>query len=804
MPRCTSRSCVMLFLFAMTALMIGSSDLQAQTKQMLQWSSDLTYLRNASSDELAANSAAVVQIRNGVELWLRMHPESKIELPAAPAQPWGPEALRNQVSVLATAVDAILKEDPARPFNMGVTMVAVTAEASPLSPVADTFDREEIINRQALNVAAALDYLPGVSADHAAARSELSMRVRGFTSKGQVPFYIDGIQVTMPYDGTIDFARFLANDVAEVQVSKGYSSPLLGPNAMGGSINIVTREPQKKMQGDFMLGTGSGDMFTSSANLGSRWEKFYLQGTFDWLQTDFMPISGNFTPNRWEEDYKRNNSDMRDAKYSGRFGFTPNDEDQYVFSYINQKSKKGVPLYGGPNDEARFNNFAYRRWPYWNKTAYYLIVNKSLGASSSLRLRGYYDQFNNAFAFYDNENFNTMNKPTSNHSFYDDHSAGASAEFTTRKLARNVISASFYFRDDNHKETLEYPALLHITPTQLMRAQTFSMGFQDVVAISERLRATFGFSADYNMGLTAQRLNDDETELIPVTCKSDPNNTSFSGCTASVWNYNPQASLSYTISSVDSVYVTIADRGRFPLLKEAYTASLGSGISNPDLKPEHTTSFNLGYSHAFPGKTVAQIEYFYNRLRDSIQSVYVRDPGGVENPFCSNTGAQAGFCRQNVNLANENHQGFEFSLRSTPVSRLTLDVNYSYLNRNMAYDFGDINPADVLTSILILPTYPKNKVVFNATLRLPHDILAIGNYRYEGGILLQDTTYRTEPGNIAWSTSYGTVDLMTVVPVAAGFSVQTGIKNLFDRNYYYTAGYPEMGRNWYFNARYRF
>jgi iron complex outermembrane recepter protein len=80
----------------------------------------------------------------------------------------------------------------------------------------------------------------------------------------------------------------------------------------------------------------------------------------------------------------------------------------------------------------------------------------------------------------------------------------------------------------------------------------------------------------------------------------------------------------------------------------------------------------------------------------------------------------------------------------------------------------------------------------------------MANYRYEGGITLQDTTYRTPPGNLAFSTSYGTVDIGTVIPIIAGLSAQAGIKNLFDRDYYYTAGYPEIGRNWYFNMRYKF
>jgi iron complex outermembrane receptor protein len=268
-----------------------------------------------------------------------------------------------------------------------------------------------------------------------------------------------------------------------------------------------------------------------------------------------------------------------------------------------------------------------------------------------------------------------------------------------------------------------------------------------------------------------------------------------------VWTLNPQASLSYTLTSLDTLFVTFADRGRFPLLKESYSYSLGRGIPNPDLKSEHDTSWNIGYSHVFPAKTIARIEYFHNRLRDAIQSVYVVDPAAL----CSNTGAQAGYCRQNVNIAKEVHQGVEISIRSTPISRLILDLNYSYLDRTMAYNFGDrVDVSQVLTTIQILPTYPKNKVIANAILRLPHEVLAIANYRYEGGITLQDTTYRTAPGHLPFSTSYGTVDLGTVVPIRAGLSVQVGAKNLLDRNYYYTAGFPEAGRNWFFNLRYRF
>jgi iron complex outermembrane receptor protein len=159
-----------------------------------------------------------------------------------------------------------------------------------------------------------------------------------------------------------------------------------------------------------------------------------------------------------------------------------------------------------------------------------------------------------------------------------------------------------------------------------------------------------------------------------------------------------------------------------------------------------------------------------------------------------------------VNIGKEVHQGMEFSIRTTPINRLTLDVNYSYLNRNLNYDFaGNVNVSQINTSISILPTgIPKNKLLANATLRLPREILALASVRYEGGITLQDTYYKTAPGNLMYGAAYGTMDLGTVVPIYAGMSLQAGVKNLFDRNYYYTPGFPEPGRNWYFNFRYRF
>jgi hypothetical protein len=555
---------------------LGYSNAMAQAKQLLTWQADLTCLRSASDEELAQNRIAIQQIRSGMEFYLRFHPSSKIELAEAPKQPWDAAELRKQVSTLSQVMESIIKEDPSRPFNLGTTVVSVTVEASALSPVTDSLGGKEIADRQLLTVTSILENAAGVSVDEpTGSRNEAYGRIRGFAARGQVPFYLDGIPQYVPYDGYVDMNRFLTSDIAEIQIAKGYSSPLMGPNALAGSINMVTRQPEKKFDANALIGAGSGKQIVSSIGLGSRWNHFYAQGSFDWLQRDFIPLSGNFPVNRLQLNDERNNSASRDEKWSGRIAWTPKGDDQYSFSYVNQKGKKDGLQYIGPSSTATYNSFW--KWPYWNKNGYYLITNTGIGELSSIKFRGYYDQFRNQLDIYDDGKYATMLKSGSEHSQYSDYADGASTEFTTRLLPRNVISASVYFKDDTHRSVDTYPGVSpfpKIYPQQRLREQQVSIGFQDVISLTSRLRVTFGFSADHLKGLYISGYNSDNTKLIPLTCLTSPSNASFSGCAAHQWTYNPQASASYNLTKSDSLFFIFSDRA--VMMKEG--AIIGDGI----------------------------------------------------------------------------------------------------------------------------------------------------------------------------------------------------------------------------------
>lgn len=781
----------------------------AQAGTPATWEEDLRLLQQMSPSEAVARQATVLKIHEQVRLWIGTHPKSGIELPAAPKAPLSAEQVQKEIADLNKALQAIVKADPSHPFHLGVTEVQVSATLSSLSPTADSLNQEEIQLHNATNVTKALNLLPGVAIQHLASnRNEAAFMIRGFSSNGQVPIYQDGIPIYVPYDGYIDLNRFQTGDLAEIQVARGYSSPLLGPNALGGSVNLVTREPLRPFEGDAAIGGFSGNGLLSSLRLGSRGQHYLAQATLDWLQNDFVPLSGNFhypasgytnLTYPYPLTHHQNQSSTRDERWSGRLGWLPREGDAYVFSYINQKGQKGVPLYQGPNSAANFK--MYWSWPYWQKTSYYFISSTKLPAQSDLKLRVFYDQFRNSIDMWDDSRYSTMNKTSSEISWYDDHTDGASADFQTRKIRRNVIGFSGFFKDDTHNERGYYPATHNLIPQKELRDQQTSFGVQDQLSLTEKLHITAGFSADHLNGLKEQTYNSTNTALVPYQCNSDPTNNSTAGCTSHFWTYNPQVSASYAVTNSDVVFVTFADRGRFPTIKQRYSSGMGSSLPNPDLKPERSRNWNIGYTRNFSFNTVATVQLFRSDLRDAIEQEKVTDPNGL----CpSNSNA---FCNININVGKETHQGVEFEVRSTPVRWAVVDANYSYLNRTI--DTGSLPSGYTwygAANTLTLPTgVPKNKAVATISFILPYDIKATVTELYEGGITLQDTTYSTTAaGYKPFREAHGVTDLGFTVPVQNRFEAQAGVKNLFDRNYYYSAGYPEIGRNWYINLRYHF
>lgn len=763
---------------------LGSSTSRAQTKQLRTWLEDLSYLQSVSGTGLEEQREEVAQIFTGVELWLKLHPGSTFSLPSTPPQPWNAEQIRSLIAAYRKSVESLLKQDLDHPFNLGVTEVSVTAETSPLSPIAAGFSHTEIRNLHTTDLAQSIPYISGIGVDHNSASGRMGIMIRGFDTR-QVGLYMDGIPLYVPFDGFADISRFLTSDISEIDVAKGYSSPLLGPNGLGGSINLVTRQPEKKLDADAVIGTGSGNRLESWLHLGSRWHRFFFQGGMDWLQTDYSPISGKFITNSMQPGYDQINSDHRDARYTGRLAWTPRERDQYVLSYANQKADYGVPSYSGT--DTRNNKPKYWRWPYWNKEFYYFNSNTNLGATDSIKFRAFYDRYRNNMTGFADATYSRVASIAP----YDDHSIGTSAEFSTRRLPRHSMGVSFFLKDDIHKESgTTYTSSTVLTqPWRTHHDRMISIGFQDVITISSRMRATLGFSADLLDAIKADDLKTTVTgsgKNAVTTYSIEPFSCLGAHCLNHVWDYNPLVSLSYSISERGSFFFSLAQKSHFPTLKDRYSYRYGRAIPNPTLQPEHTRNWNLGYSHVFALNTMLQAELFRSDVYDAIQNAII--PAEYENQCPSMLDDK---CQQAVNIGKEVHQGMEFAIRSNPLSRLMVNANYSYLKWNISGPSNMLGVHPVRT--------PKHKIVSVANVNLPREIVLLATIRYESG-----TITTNDSGTIVPASKYATADLGLIVPLCVGMSIQTGIKNIFDRNYYYQEGFPEPGRNWDFSVRYRF
>ncbi|WP_231119087.1 TonB-dependent siderophore receptor [Rhodovulum sp. MB263] len=198
---------------------------------------------------------------------------------------------------------ALAQQSPDGPdevFALGEIVVRSSDEAAQ-GGTSSTIGAEEIRRTNRATLDDALRSLPGISVGNTGgSRNERLIFVRGF-DRYQVPLYVDGIRVYLPADNRLDFGRFLTPDLSETQIQKGYVSVLNGPGGMGGAINLVTRQPTEAFEGEARLGLEAGNRGglttrTGYLSLGSRMERFFVQGSYLTRDNDGYYLSHDYTP----------------------------------------------------------------------------------------------------------------------------------------------------------------------------------------------------------------------------------------------------------------------------------------------------------------------------------------------------------------------------------------------------------------------------------------------------------------------------------------------------------------------------
>jgi iron complex outermembrane receptor protein len=604
-----------------------------------------------------------------------------------------------------------------------------------------------------LDVSRALNLLPGVNLMMVGPRNESAVNVRGFDIR-QVPVYLDGIPLYVPYDGYVDLARYNTFNLSQIQVAKGYSSVLYGPNAEGGAINLISRKPVNPFEVEAIAGYLNGG-YRLNTNIGSKMNKFYYEISASQLKRDYYPLSKKFTPVKNEDGGHRNNSYNNDVNAGAKFGFTPTAGQEYVIGYNYHHGTKGNPVYAGEDTKnALFKNPRYWKWPKWDTQSLYLLSKNKIDSANSIRTTWYYDNFKNNLTSYDDATYSTITKPYAFQSIYNDHTLGSSIVFENTSFKNNSFSIAGHFKQDVHRE--------HNVgePERRNADNNFTIGAEDTYHITNALKFNAGLSfMNRRSTATQQYINKVLTDL--------PANNN------SAWNL--QGLLQYDINANNAVSFSVARKTRFATIKDRYSFKLGTAIPNPDLKAEAALNYDLSYSSLIGGKLSLQASGFYSKINNSIQSV---------NNVATDASTGAALSQvQNVGRAE--YYGAEFAAGYPFTRQLRIDANYTVIQRN-----------NLSAPEIFFTDVPKHKVFASVQYAPCEKFYILFSEEYYSK--RYSTSYGTVSGEFYLSSAKAHINLIK------GFAVEGGINNVFDKNYTITEGYPQEGRNYFANIIYRY
>lgn len=666
---------------------------------------------------------------------------------------------------LAAAQDATIPpfQQGSDVFVLGTITLTAEGEEHPAGTTS-TISGEEAQRQNRVTLDDTLRVLPGVNIGNTGgSRNERLLYVRGF-DRFQVPLSIDGIRVYLPADNRLDYGRFLTPDLSEVQVQKGYVSVLNGPGAMGGAINLVTRQPTEAFEGEARLGVEAGNRGDIAArsgylSFGTRQENYWATVSYMRRDSDGFYLSRDFEPRPQQGSGLRDNSDTEDSRLNLKVAWTPNATDEYVLSYTRQTGAKKAPYnvdqpIRGVTDPPGPGQ-SYQRdwtWPQWDidSLAFYSHTEIEGGY---LKTRAYVNHFENLLSAWDDATHSTQLERRAFDSLYDDMAWGMSAE-AGAELGANTLRGAVHYRRDRH-DSINYPSPgldLPADPKERSEEETWSIAVENTWAARDDLQVIAGISYDKATVLKADWTAD--AEGLPTGSTHAVN-----WQLAAIWE--PQPGQEYRAS--------LSSRTRFPTLFNRYSTRFGTAVPNPDLESERALNFELGYRGEL-GPVALETALFYSKVEDVIQSM----PVGVD-------------LVQSQNVGDGTYKGFEVATSWQATDRLALTANYTFLDRDVTDPIrADYRPTDT----------PRHSAFLRADWQAMDALTVSPSVEISSSRLSEAAIQPTDPTLIAYSRMGGFVlaNLDFDWQVTPKASLLFGARNLFDRNIELVEGYPEPGR----------
>ncbi|MBU6506710.1 MAG: TonB-dependent receptor [Alphaproteobacteria bacterium] len=143
---------------------------------------------------------------------------------------------------------------PVPPAEIGSDVTVITAA--------------DIARKQANDLPSILRDVPGLMVVQSSPGNIANVFIRG-TNSNHTKFLIDGIDISDPSQpsGTFDISQIPTSDIERIEVLRGPQSGLYGSDAIGGVVNIITKQGSGPLRADSSIEGGSFGTFNQAASV---------------------------------------------------------------------------------------------------------------------------------------------------------------------------------------------------------------------------------------------------------------------------------------------------------------------------------------------------------------------------------------------------------------------------------------------------------------------------------------------------------------------------------------------------------
>ncbi len=314
-----------------------------------------------------------------------------------------------QPVVFAQADSEAMLDSLEKVWDMTLNEVVVTGTRTPKllkdSPVLTrVISGADIRKSDATNISDLLQSeLPGIEFSYSM-NQQVSLNMQGFGGNA-VLFLIDGERVAGETLDNVDFSRLNLNDAGKVEIVKGAASSLYGSNAVGGVVNIISRESSEPWSMNVNARYGKHNEQRYGLNFGFNTWKISNSLSAQYTHIDSYDMKNQGDYNRF---------------YGGR---TYNIKDRLTFKVTDKLKFTGrVGYFFRERNSAETTHDRYRDLSTGLKGVY------DFSKATNLELSDSYDQYDksdymiaNRLDVRDYSNAQNIGKAVLNHTFADKH-----------------------------------------------------------------------------------------------------------------------------------------------------------------------------------------------------------------------------------------------------------------------------------------------------------------------------------------------------------------------------------------------